>query len=81
VSHAYLDKKRPTNEFRLFIENLRHEPDTIKIVFTSQPRIEKVQDYVDLIQAPIDQRKDVGDVRLQFADHAWNVVKHAVNPL
>ena len=38
VSHATHDRHRPSAEFREFVEHVRHDPEIIRVLFTTQPR-------------------------------------------
>jgi len=78
VSHATEDIYRPSREFRQFVQDVRREPDVAKILFTTQPRIEKVREFYALVHPPVGPIAREGDVRIEFRDGEWAVTKHAV---
>jgi hypothetical protein len=78
VSHATKDRHRPSGEFRQFVEDLRREPDIVSVLFTAQPRTDKVRDFEDLVHATVGHRAQQGDARLEFREGTWRVTKHAI---
>ena len=78
MSHAECDEKRPSDEFRQFIERLRDRPTPVKVGFTSQPRDEHVSDYTDVIEKVVGAPAAVGDIRLQFDNGHWTTIKHSI---
>ena len=82
LSHETDDQYRPSNEFNLFVEQLRKDEENVSILFTSKPKLKKVIDYLDLIHsvAPIGHSpQDQGDVCIEFKDsQGWKVKKHSI---
>ena len=78
VSHATYDRHRPSSEFRRFVENVRREPEIVSVLFTTQPRADKIRDFESLVHAPVGHTAMQGDVRLEFKDGRWNVTEHAI---
>lgn len=78
LSHATQDRHRPSDAFRIFIGNIRRPGRDIKLLFTSKPKEDKVEDYDELIAPSVGYSGDKGDVRLSFEDGSWKVQKHAV---
>lgn len=78
LSHATQDKKRPSDVFGKFIEQLNSDNDRIQLLFTSTPLESKVRDFKALIASVVGASDMKGDVRLSF-DGAWKVVQHAVD--
>jgi hypothetical protein len=78
VSHATDDVHRPSREFRWFLENIHQEPEIANILFTTQPRAEKVRDFIPLVHQPVGRIATEGDVRLEFRNGTWTVTKHAI---
>lgn len=78
ISHATDDTHRPSKEFGMFVEQVRRDGDDVKLLFTSRPKAEKVQDYTELIYPVVGQVGDVGDIRISFDSGNWVVQKHAI---
>jgi hypothetical protein len=78
LSHATKDVYRPSREFRLFVEKVRRVGDDVSILFTSEPRHEKVAGFVDLIAPATALRKDRGDIQMLFTKGAWTVKQHLI---
>jgi hypothetical protein len=78
VSHATHDRHRPSREFRDFVEDIRREPETVSVLFTTQPRAEKIRDFESLVHANVGPPAEEGDARLEFRNGAWTVTKHAI---
>ena len=78
VSHATGDAHRPSREFRSFLGNIRQEPEIANILFTTQPRAQKVRDFRPLVHQPVGRIAKEGDVRLEFRNGTWTVIKHAI---
>lgn len=78
LSHATDDKFRPSREFRVFVEELRTDEDDFSVLFTSQPKAEKVAAFRDVVAPASTAPDDRGDVRLVFADGVWTIEKHFI---
>ena len=79
LSHATHDKFRPSKEFGYFIENLISDTNDVKLLFTSEPHLEKVRDYKNIIHPPVTTRKSkVGDVQMAYRRQKWDVIKHSI---
>lgn len=78
VSHATHDRHRPSAEFREFVEHVRHDPEIIRVLFTTQPLPEKIRDFESLVHAPVLHTALQGDARLEFQNGTWKVTKHAI---
>ena len=83
LSHATLDDKRPSRAFAKFVAGLRRERDSISLLFTGMPDLDKVEDYVELIHAVVPDGSDAeeGDIRMAYEADAhpnWTVERHAV---
>jgi len=78
LSHATHDRHRPSGEFREFVEHLRQDPEKVSVLFTTQPRPEKISDFASLVHACVGSFAEKGDVRLEFQSGAWEVKKHAI---
>lgn len=79
LSHATQDPHRPSREFKLFIEEVRGHGDDVSLLFTCQPRREKVEAYRDLIAPATAAADDRGDVRLHFDGQDWKVDNHLIH--
>jgi hypothetical protein len=82
LSHKTNDRYRPSDVFAGFIEQVREEGDDVSLLFTSQPKKEKVRDYEELIHPviPAVAAASEGDVRISYTHHKrWNVEKHSVS--
>jgi hypothetical protein len=79
VSHATRDRHRPSPRFRDFVADLRTDAENVRVLFTTQPRAEAVRDFESLVHPRIGPPADQGDVRLEFANGAWTVTKHAID--
>lgn len=79
LSHATDDKHRPSKEFGMFIEAVRHEGDDLRLLFTSRPESSKVRDYKEIINPPVGGVADVGDIRLSLNRADWVVKAHAIH--
>lgn len=81
LSHAYLDKTRPSQVFHDFLMKMLDPAaadDKVRLLFTSEPEKIKVIDYLHVIYPRVEPRAKVGDVRLLYDHGAWTVSKHAV---
>lgn len=78
VSHATHDRHRPSSAFRQFVEHVRHDPEIVRVLFTTQPLSEKIRDFVSLVHPSVGSIAQEGDVRLEFRSGAWTVKKHAI---
>jgi hypothetical protein len=78
VSHATHDRHRPSSEFRQFLEHVRHDPEIVRVLFTTQPLSEKISDFASLVHPSVGSIAQEGDVRLEFRSGAWKVKKHAI---
>lgn len=78
LSHATDDKYRPSREFRVFVEELRTDADDFSVLFTAQPKSEKVADFRDVVAPASAGPDDRGDVRLVFAKGVWTIEKHFI---
>jgi beta-lactamase superfamily II metal-dependent hydrolase len=78
LSHATKDVYRPSREFRLFVEEVRRAGQDVSILFTSEPRREKVAGFADLIAPATALGKDRGDVQMLFTHGVWTVKQHLV---
>jgi hypothetical protein len=79
VSHAREDQYRPSQEFRMFLEEIRHDDGRVQVLFTSRPLVAKVREFISMIYPAIGNPADVGDVRLAFTGRRWHVGKHAID--
>ena len=77
LSHATLDKHRPSDIFAKFIESLGRDDRQVQLLFTSTPKEPKVRDFKELIASVAGRSRQSGDVRLCFDRH-WRVTHHAV---
>lgn len=83
LSHAVDDAKRPSTEFGQFIQQIRHNDTDIKLLFTSRPNRNKVQNFLPLIHPVVGYpvSANVGDVQMKYTPvHGWQVLKHAIAP-
>ena len=78
ISHATHDRHRPSDEFRKFVEHVRHDAEIVSVLFTTQPLPEKVSDFASLVHTTVGPPAKEGDVRLEFRNGAWEVTKHAI---
>jgi len=78
VSHATHDRRRPSREFRQFVEVVRREPEIVRVLFTTQPRADKIHDFESLVHAPVGHPVMRGDALLEFQKGTWKVTKHAI---
>ena len=78
VSHATHDRHRPSSEFRRFVEVVRREPEIVRVLFTTQPRADKIHDFESLMHAGVGLAALQGDARLEFKGGRWKVTKHAI---
>jgi len=80
VSHATNDSHRPSREFGQFVQDIRQDPETVSVLFTTQPRAEKIRDFRALVHPPVGpQIAKEGDVRLVFRNGNWTVIKHVIS--
>jgi hypothetical protein len=80
VSHATNDRHRPSREFEQFVQDIRQDPETVSVLFTTQPRAEKIRDFRSLVHSPTGpQVATEGDVRLEFRNGNWTVIKHVIS--
>lgn len=77
LSHATHDTTRPSDVFHDFLLTTLKLGDDVRLLFTSEPSREKVEDYIAAIHPPVGPPSDRGDVRLLF-DGSWQVVSHAI---
>jgi hypothetical protein len=77
LSHAYHDPKRPSPAFADFLLTLKDGGD-VKLLFTSEPTRDKVEDYLSAINPLIGSKANVGDVSINFDGGAWKVNRHAI---
>lgn len=78
LSHATLDKHRPSDQFARFVEETSEIGAPRNIVFTSQPLPEKVEPFRDRVCLPKGSTGPAGDVRLECRAGQWNVARHAI---
>jgi hypothetical protein len=78
ISHATKDKSRPSEEFRLFIEEMRNVNDNVNLLFTSKPEEQKVKSYQSIIFKNVGSVADVGDVQICYNKKKWEVIKHSI---
>ena len=78
LSHATQDQHRPSKEFGMFIEKVRKDEDTARLLFTSEPNPQKVRDYLPIIHPVVGNPAAVGDVRIEYDAQGWQVKSHAV---
>ncbi|MBU1376109.1 MAG: hypothetical protein KKE02_24220 [Alphaproteobacteria bacterium] len=78
LSHATNDKHRPSSVFAKFIEEVRKDGDDVQLVFTSQPKDEKVRDFKALFAPVVGSPGSSGDVQMRFDQTGWTVTAHAV---
>ena len=78
LSHETNSKSRPSNAFRLFVENIRTSEQGPNLLFTSKPKKEKVEGYAELISAAVGATSDEGDVSLTYSGNSWRVTRHAI---
>jgi len=78
LSHATNDRYRPSKEFGMFIEKVRKDEDTARLLFTSHPNPLKVMDYLPIIHPVVGTTANVGDVRIEYDAQGWHVKSHAV---
>ncbi|MGA9784892.1 MAG: hypothetical protein WCF17_13130 [Terracidiphilus sp.] len=78
VSHATRDRHRPSREFNQFVQDLRRQPEVIKLLFTTQPRADKIREFQRLVHPRVGTLANAGDARLVFRQGAWKVVMHAI---
>ena len=78
LSHATQDQHRPSKEFGMFIEKVRKDEDTARLLFTSEPDPQKVRDYLPIIHPVVGNSAAVGDVRIEYDARGWRVKSHAV---
>jgi hypothetical protein len=78
LSHATQDKHRPSEPFRHFVELLRSRGADIRLLFTSEPSRDKVEDFIDLFARSTETPRDRGDVRLTWTRWGWEVEKHSI---
>ena len=78
LSHKTHDKYRPSDVFGKFIEEVVDDGDAVRLLFTSEPKLDRVRDYIDLIHPTIGRQADRGDVRISFDGKKWSVKKHAI---
>ena len=78
LSHATNDKHRPSTVFAKFIEEVRKDRDDVQLLFTSQPKEEKVRDFKALFAPVVGASDSSGDVRMSFDNKGWAVTAHAV---
>jgi hypothetical protein len=79
VSHATKDPHRPSREFNQFVQDLRRQPEVIKLLFTTQPRADKIHEFKPLVHPNVGTTAaSAGDARLVFRQGAWEVLMHAI---
>lgn len=81
LSHATDDRFRPSEEFRLFLLGILGLGEDVQLLFTSQPKREKIGDFVSAFHPIVGEQADRGDVRMVFKDGSWTVRSHAIAPL
>jgi len=79
LSHETHSKSRPSNEFRLFIENVRGSDDGPTLLFTSEPKKVNVSGYADLIASATVTPSREGDVKLSYFKKAWKIEEHSID--
>jgi beta-lactamase superfamily II metal-dependent hydrolase len=79
LSHAYHDRKRPSETFNDFVMTTLGGACDIEVLFTSTPLQHKVVDYIDAIGPVVGPRDSVGDVQLSFDASHWSVTRHAIS--
>ena len=79
LSHATHDRHRPAHEFGEFVADIRSNPEIMSLLFTAEPRLEKIRGFENLIHGRVGLRADRGDARLEFRDGTWTVTKHAID--
>jgi len=78
LSHATHDKSRPSDEFGLYIAQVRVPATSPVLLFTSEPQEAKVKDFKPLIGTVVGEQALVGDVRLRHQAGQWDVLAHAI---
>lgn len=81
LSHGLHDKTRPSDVFHDFLLATLGKGDDVKLLFTSEPILDKVVDYLSAIQPTVGTTGQTGDIRLEFSAGRWEVTKHAVKVL
>lgn len=79
LSHATHDKTRPSDVFREFLLTSLGEGDDIRLLFTSEPTLDKVEDFLAAIHPVVGAAGEVGDIRLVHDAGAWRVDAHAIS--
>ncbi|QCB55918.1 hypothetical protein E5675_16755 [Sphingopyxis sp. PAMC25046] len=79
LSHATHDKTRPSGEFRDFLLTSLGDDDDIRLLFTSEPTMEKVEDLLGAIHPAVGVRDKKGDIRLVHGTGRWKVEAHAID--
>lgn len=77
LSHAVSDKTRPSLQFDKFIAQVHQYEDDIALLFTSQPDLSKVLNYVPLIFPVVGNQATHGDIRIEYG-YSWSVTQHAI---
>lgn len=77
LSHAVNDKHRPSEVFADFMRGLGDRSGD-RLLFTSQPRSEKVGTFLSKINDVTGTPSDRGDVILVFDRSGWSVSQHLV---
>lgn len=78
LSHAYHDRTRPSDLFHDFLLTVLGEGEDVKLLFTSEPTSDKVDDFLSAIHPVVGNKHTVGDVQLRFEDEIWTVTRHAI---
>lgn len=78
LSHATLDRHRPSEVFSKFVEELGRAPVETQLLFTSKPQEPKVRDITAFIGQAVGTSQTSGDVRLNYDGAAWSVTAHHV---
>ena len=79
LSHKTRDPKRPSPAFREFLLTSLREGDDIKLLFTSEPRGDRVRDFRQAIHPQVGASGTVGDIQLVYDGRDWQVIAHAIS--
>lgn len=80
LSHKISDRDRPSKEFSTFIEDPDGAGCGAQILFTSKPRKNRVNGFLNMIADQKGRNKNEGTIRLSFDGDTWSVDRHAVEP-
>jgi len=83
LSHETNSRPRPSKVFFGFVDFVHSQKpimqNGMKLLFTSQPKPDKVEEYKTLVHKAIGTKNHQGDIQLKFKSKSWEVSKHSIS--